>query len=41
MDNPDILEPMKKRQNVTDGYSHKYKTFDKEIKRKCTEAKES
>ena len=32
---------MKERQKVTDRYSHEYKTLDKEIKRKCTEAKES
>ena len=38
---PDIHELMKKRQKVTDRYSHTYKTLYKEIKRKCTEAKES
>ena len=31
---------MKKGQKVTDRYSHEYKTPDKEIKRKCTEANE-
>ena len=41
MDNPDILELMKKRQKVTDRYSHEHKTLEKEIKRKCTERKES
>ena len=30
-----------KRQKVTDRYSHTYKTLDKQIKRKCTQAKES
>ena len=38
---PEILELMKKRQNVTDKYSHKCKTLVKEMKRKCTEANES
>ena len=38
---PDILELIEKRHKVTDRYNHIYKTLDKEIKRKCTEAKES
>ena len=37
----DIIDLMKQRQKVTDRCSHKYKTHGKEIKRKCTEAKES
>ena len=32
---------MKKGQKVTDRYSHEYKTLDKEVKKKCTESKES
>ena len=34
-------ETSEERQKVTDRYSHEYKMLDKEIKRKCTEAKES
>ena len=38
---PDIHELMKKDKKVTDRYSYTYKILDKEIKRKCIEAKES